>query len=163
MQAILEEQLKSAIRAWDQLSPRDRLALKLLCVVLVGAFIYLAVWQPIIGFKNSAATRYESANELLAMVNQQKTAQGGRTGARSFQGSLVSLVTRSSQQNKLTISRYEPKNDNSMRVWFESAEFNALMRWLNALNQTHGIRVSDITIEQGKASGLVRANVILEK
>ncbi len=162
MQAIIEDQLKSALQAWDQLSSRDRLALKLLAVVLAVAFIYLVIWKPITGFKNSAQSRYESANELLAMVSSQK-AQGGRAGAGRFKGSLVSLVTRSSQQNKLTISRYEPKNNNSMRVWFESAQFNALMRWLNVLNQTHGIQVNDITIEQGKASGLVRANVVLEK
>ncbi|HNL91574.1 MAG TPA: type II secretion system protein GspM, partial [Pseudomonadales bacterium] len=57
--------------------------------------------------------------------------------------------------------RFQPQDENGLRLWIEGAEFDMLMRWLAALDQKN-IKLNQLEIgRQEKQPGLAEARVLV--
>ena len=100
----------------------------------------------------------ESNKKLVSWVEEQgqKAAHLRRTQSspRQVTGSLPQLVTSTSSNHSLSISRMQPQGD-EIQVWIDEAPFNSLVGWLNEL-ETRGIVIEQLDVAVANAPGMIK-------
>ncbi len=165
---MLSEQFQPLRRKLDALPERDRFALTALAVFVGIALIYFLVWTPVVKWVNQAELRYQNKQALIHWIEQNRpalmAAQGnqsnGAVAARKGR-SVLSIVNDAARNQTLAIKRVEPKNAHELRVWMESVDFNAVLKWLHILDERYGIRATTVSLDKDKKPGLVTATIIL--
>ena len=149
--------------AWnDQLGERDRLMLRILAVFLGGALAFMLLVSPALRFADRAQGRLQEERELLGWLQSNASAvRAPSGGATERSGSVLSVVTDTAHENNVQVRRFEPDGDTGVRVWIDAAQFNALIKWVYTLEETHGIHVAEMNIERGTAAGMVSARLTL--
>lgn len=149
--------------AWhDQLGERDRLVLRVLGVFLLAVLLVVMVARPALDFADRAQGRLKEERELLAWLQGNASAAHAAAPATAERtGSMVTLVTDTARENDVQVRRFEPDGDNGVRVWLEGAQFNAVVKWLYQLEETHAIRAAEINIERESQPGMVSARLTL--
>lgn len=155
-----------ALKQYEMLPARDKMALKALVVSLLLLFLYFGVWQPAHEFKKDADSYLQQQKELLALVVENKTAlkslsksSSSTEGLNSQQ--LVSSVTNLAKQAGIVLKRFEPSGENEIKVWVDDASFDKMMTWLSTMKKTLNIRVEQISIEKSELPGLVSSRLTL--
>lgn len=159
--------VQSIRQNWDNLSSRDQLALKLLSIFVTAFIFYALVFLPSDKLKEQSLIRLDKATETFALIEQNKQLlldlhrQGANTDHTSLEGNaLISAITSSSKQNRLSLKRVEPTSEGRVRVWLEDHEYKNLARWIQDLNQRFRVKVADIRIEKtDKKEGFVSAKI----
>jgi general secretion pathway protein M len=151
------------IERYHGLPPRDRSALQLLAVVVVGLLFYLLVWSPVNSFYASSVVQRERQLSLIQYLHateaQARAVGTGKPGALAGQ-SLLSQISSSTQRFQIKPNRLQPEGSDAVSVWFDGVNFNNLVRWLEAQAQ-QGITVRQISIDRDELPGTVSARVIL--
>ena len=139
----------------------------------LGLVSLLLVWLILLAPLSSArsALRREIAVKeqdlawmRMAALEVRQYAQGGAGAARG--ASPLATIDGSARQFGLSqaMQRVEPVGGREVRVWLENAVFDDLLRWLAQLQQGHGIEVTEIVVEQGRAgSALTSVRLTLAK
>ncbi len=159
--------LLKALKQYEMMPSRDRLALKVLAFTLILLFMYFGLWQPAYSYKKEAAQYLEQQQELLALVMQNKsalsnlsdTSSSGQASLNSQQ--LVSSVTNLAKQASVTLKRFEPSGEKEIKVWVEDVPFDKIMVWLTTMKRTLNIKVDQISVEKSDGPGLVSARLTL--
>lgn len=158
----------NAIKQYEMLPSRDRMALKVLAVVLVLCGLYFGAWVPAQNYMTSAADELERNQSLLTLVNENKhilkslsanNAASGTTTLNSQQ--LVSSVTNLAKQQGLNLKRFEPSGENKLKVWMDDQPFDKMASWLSALKKSLNVSVEQISVEKEDAEGLISARLTL--
>ena len=135
----------------------QRLVLLSGLVVLLGIF-YWGLWAPLNQSISQQSQLLESNKKLVSWVEEQgqKAAQlrGTQSSPRRVTGSLPQLVTSTSSNHSLSISRMQPQGD-EIQVWIDEAPFNSLMGWLNEL-ETRGIVIEQLDVAETNAPGMIK-------
>lgn len=160
----------SALRArWQALAPRERRALSLGALVLGALLGWLLVWEPQVAARDAWRLRVAAAEADLAWMRAvaPRVQAGGATApaAGAPDGrSLLARVDASAREAGLgnALLRVEPIAAGQVRVTLEQAGFDGLMRWLETLSSTQGVRVTELSAQRGDGVGLVDARVSLE-
>lgn len=161
----------SALRQrWEALAPRERRMLALGAFVVALVVGYLAIWEPLAQRRDAWRTRVAAAESDLAWmrgVAPQVEAQSATRGASLVPDSR-SLLARADATARdaglgTSLLRVEPVGANQVRVYFEQAGFDAMMRWLETLAERHGTRVIEMSSQRADGVGLVDARVTLEE
>ena len=153
---------------WRALAPRERRALAFGGAALAVIFAWLAVWEPLVASRDAWRTRVAAAETDLAWMRAASArlqASGPVAAAVPSDGrSLLARVDASAREAGLgsALLRVEPIAAGQVRVTFEQAGFDALMAWLEALAQAHGVRVTELSAQRADGVGLVDARVSLE-
>jgi general secretion pathway protein M len=161
----------SAVRQrWDALEPRERRVLALGAVVVLAVIGYLAVWEPLVQSRDEWRLRVAAAETDLAWMRgvapEVLARRGTAPSATAPDGrSLLARVDASVREAGLgaALLRVEPVAANQVRVTFEQAGFDALMRWLESLAQRHGTRVTEMSVQRADGVGVVDARLGLEE
>lgn len=152
------------MKAWFlQLTRREQLYL----MVMAGAVLLWLMLQwavlPLAERRAQMALNNQSAGELLARVdakvNQLLTLRETE-GARQ-NGSLSAIITRTSELAGLSVRRLQPNSRGEVQVRFESVDYDALVRYLHAIEVTEGLIILEASISQGGRSGGVNATLRL--
>lgn len=158
----------SAIAQYDQLSQRDRRALQVMTAAFALAFLYLAVWRPIVEFRNEGFERMQQARERVAWISAReqdlkRIAQAGQSNRQDSLGDadLLKTVTESANQSGLPLQRFEPSGDDAMRLWLEAVPFTDLTQWLAHLQSKYGLAVEQASLDRSDKPGLVDARLNL--
>jgi general secretion pathway protein M len=61
------------------------------------------------------------------------------------------------------LKRVEPIGAKSARVSFETANFDALIAWVDNLGRDYGVQATDFSADRVEGMGLVNARVLLEE
>ncbi len=135
--------------------------------LLTVMFAYVGILGPLHGALTKARQEMVEQTETLAWirqaalkVNQMRAVDGARS-AQDGQ-SLMGLVGKSARNAKVKVKQVRPDGDNGARVWLEDAVFNDVVRWLGGLQQNHGVRVQQISMDIEEAPGSVSVRVTLE-
>ena len=135
----------------------QRLVLLSGLVVLLGIF-YWGLWAPLNQSISQQSQLLESNKKLVSWVEEQgqKAAHLRRTQSspRQVTGSLPQLVTSTSSNHSLSISRMQPQGD-EIQVWIDEAPFNSLVGWLNEL-ETRGIVIEQLDVAVANAPGMIK-------
>ena len=139
----------------------------LLAVLLLG---WALVWHPL-AVKRDELTR-DVANQrrdlAYVRVGAAEVAQLRALGTRARgdrQGkSLLALVDATARGAGLhaALKRMEPVGSRGVRVTFDSANFDALVRWTEELARSYGVQATDLSADRADGIGLVNARVTLQ-
>lgn len=160
--------VESARQRMDAMPSNDRRALLIMFVAIGLTIIYLSLSMTH-DYQKSAIAHYNSSlqdsrwmsinkssiHELVAA--KKKAAEAGDSAGSS----LINQATTSAKPFGIAFKRFQPQDENGLRLWIEGAEFDQLMRWLSALDRQH-IHVDQIEISrQEKLSGIADARVLI--
>jgi general secretion pathway protein M len=156
---------------WRNQSERDRRVLAAGMVAIALLLGWAFVWYPLERARAQLGAQVERARNDLAWMRSSAGemtalhAKGAR-GQIDRQGkSLLALADVTARGAGLAgaLKRDEPTGPNSVRVSFETANFDALMDWIDALARDYGVQATDLSADKVEGMGLVNARVVLEE
>ncbi len=155
---------------WNQQSLRDRRVLVIGAVIVAIFLIWSFVWHPLSSEMDRLTTQLDNARRDLAFVRVAEAevtrlrSAGVRSRADRQGKSLLALADVSARGAGLegVLKRLEPVGSNSVRASFEFVSFDALMAWVENLARDYGVQITDFSVDQVDATGLVNARITLE-
>lgn len=159
------------MREWfEGLESREQISVAVAGIFVIFALLYFAVWLPLASseatLSNSVQTWERSLAELRPLKAAVQSGGNGNTRPVSNQ-SLVVVVDSSLAQFSLSNAhqRSQPTSPNGIRVEFENAAFDDLVRWLGNVSANHGLQVqsSNFSASSQGIAGRVNASVTLER
>ena len=154
---------------FNSLETRDRRAVIVAVVALVLAAFYFLFLGPQIESRRTLSADIERHREnlswMLGAAAEVNVLQAGdaQVGTRPAGKSLLGLVDRTARSASLSqaITRMEPQGKQRVRLWLTEAEFDKVVSWLGQLRKQHGMQVSSLDLERGKAPGRVGGRLAL--
>ncbi|GLP95916.1 type II secretion system protein GspM [Paraferrimonas sedimenticola] len=144
---------------WENLNQRERQIVAIAGALTLVAIFYWAIWSPIADARDEAQNRYKAQLRTLAHVQQVgdriASLRASGAGTQSSSGSLQSIVSRSAQNYKLNVTRYNPSN-NKLQLSMEDAPFENIVNWLVLLVNQHGVQIENIEVTETDVPGVVR-------
>ena len=151
---------------YRQLSERDQWALKILTLFLMVALVIYLVILPAKSYADRAKSRYQANHETVQWMAANKTAfsngSSSQLQARADQ-TLLSLASAAAHNFGMNFKRFEPVDETSLRLWLEDVNFAAVVQWIEMLDKTYNIVLTDVTVDQATGTGLVNATVVLQE
>lgn len=157
---------------WQDLSLRERRILMLGGLFLALFLPYIAIWQPLherLAAMHSVLERQRIDLAWMLQASEEIKVLQGRSqaspqGSMATGQSLLGLVDSTARTGDMagTIRRIQPEGQATVRVWLENAPFDALLRWLDLLQQQYGIRINGVVVDRQTQPGLVSARIVLE-
>jgi general secretion pathway protein M len=149
--------------------PREQRALLIGAGALILMILYIGVWEPITGRVQTAReVVQQKQTDLRWMQNamaQIRILRAQRQNAQrpATTQSLLALVDRTAKSANVReeIRRIRPQGNDRVQLWIEQAAFDPLVQWLGTLQTQYGVRVANLTVEQGEQQGLVSARLLL--
>ena len=158
------------MKAWlASLDARERGIVVGGAIVLTLLLVYFLGWTPLankverleqsIVEQRADAQWMKSAAAEVARLRTAAAMPGAGRGGQS----LLAVVDRTAKQGQLgnAIKRIEPDGQNAVRVWFEDAPFDDVVRWLGGLQQ-QGVQVTQLTLDRPGTPGRINARLVLE-
>lgn len=139
-----------AWQRWQQLPPRDRLALMVLGGFFALLLFYAFIWLPIDRKLDSASLRYRQEREFLAHLQEQapllhSSSKGERPNLSPEQ--LQGVITSTAQQHGLVLERLDSEGSGRVLTSLAQAPFETLLRWLAELEEK-GVALMEISLEK---------------
>lgn len=155
---------------WTAQSPRDRRMLASGAVVVAVLLAWAFAWHPLMTARASLRTRVDADRRDLAYVRigaaevASLHASGQRTRGERAGKSLLALADATARSAGLghALARVEPVGAGAVRVGFDTANFDSLMRWIDGLERDYGVEVSEFSADRADGVGLVNARVTLQ-
>jgi general secretion pathway protein M len=156
------------MKAWfAALAPREQ---RLILLALPLALLMLGwslVWHPLAEGRKAWRERTATLADDVAWMRQvapQLAGGSGPTREGLGQRSLLAVADGSLREAGLgpTLRRIEPASERRVRVWFEQAAFDAVMRWLEGLEQRYGVQVQELAASRREGTGIVDVRLTLE-
>jgi general secretion pathway protein M len=156
---------------WDGLAERQRRTLLAGAAALLLIAGYLLLWEPVQQSRDDWQRRAEAADASLHWMRvaaDQLVQRRGQVGAPSAPAdgrSLLARVDSGARQAGLgeALLRVEPSGPDQVRMQFQQAGFDALVGWLEALVQTDGVRITELSVQRAQGVGLVDVRLLLEQ
>ncbi|WP_432460316.1 MULTISPECIES: type II secretion system protein M [unclassified Agarivorans] len=142
---------------WQSLNKREQNLVMLASILCFVAVLYWGVWSPVAQANQAAKQRLATQQQTLLWAQQQGAVilANGHTQANAGTIKVNQAVSSSARQQRISISRIQPKGDSEVEVWIENVPFNQLLGWLNMLSQRYGVVVESIDLDEGKQAGMV--------
>lgn len=141
-------------RRWATLVPRERLALQVMLLFVIGALLYLSLWQPaqhrLHDAREALAQQLELSNYLQAKAPLARTLVEKPTQTLAPE-QLQGLVTSSAAAAQLTIERIDNQGDGSLQINLQPVAFSQLLKWLSEL-EGQGVRIDEAGLDRNEDS-----------
>jgi len=160
------------MKEWfEQLDARERILVMIAGGLAVVALIVMAGIRPIVTQSARGHERVEDKRELLAELREVATRLGPQRGGAaqpdvpSSSQSMVLVIDQTTRGSGLAqnLKRNQPDGTSSIRLRFENAPFDALITWLNDLQDRHGMSVTSANIDVAAEPGRVNCNLTLAR
>lgn len=153
------------------LDRRERITVSIGATAVALMLFYVAVAEPLM---SARATWQRRVNDDAALVSWMRSAVVEMHSLRGLahtapdvrQGeSLFGTVDRTARSTALgpAIKRLQPDGSNRVRVQLEAAPFDALIRWLGALQAGYAVHVDAVSVDRADAPGTVNAQITLSR
>ena len=151
---------------FDALQSSEQRAVTILGVFAVVVVIYLGVWAPASDWRVIAEQERDSQFETLSMMKE--TESLARAAARerpteTAEGSLLSIVSSSAQEQGINPNRLQPEGENAVSLWFDDVAFSSVMQLLERMAAIPGVEVQQLVIDGSEEPGQVRARIVLSR
>lgn len=153
---------------WNKLQGGEQRTLLIGGVAALLLLLYGLVIDPFSQELKRLEQSVAADRELLAWMEQAaqqvKTLRGSGGAKRGNGQSLLSLVDASAKKNGLggALKQVRPEG-NGVRLRFEQASFDDMVRWLGRLGSEQGVGVLSLNLERLETPGTVNATVVLER
>lgn len=147
---------------WKNLAPREQKLLGLLGVVAPIVLVFFLGVRPVMNAKASAERSQEVAQrDLQAVQKGIPFLTGGdssaATGTQPFDRAAVMQMV---QRNGLEMSRIQPENNGSLKLWFEDTTSPRIFKFISDTTSTYAAVVSSAQITR-KNDGLINVTITL--
>ena len=165
------QQLLQLKQWFNSLPAREQWMVSGTGAILLVAFFYLIIWEPLhLGLETELQKKNSQQEILLWMqqaANEVKTlhASGGRSTIRD-RNKPTTLVIEQAIKNaglKSSVKKIESSGNNGARVTLNEASFNQVLVWLNTLATYNGIHVVSANIERSEKPGRANARLTFER
>ena len=165
--ASLSQQLQgTAVWRWYQgREPGERPVIAGVAGLVLLMLCWSLIWKPVSDWKEVETNRYRNAqstwdwmqaNEAAARALSRESSSGD-----SPSRSLLPVITRTANSQGLRLNRLQPEADGAVSVVVQAQSFNALLQWLNGLQENNAVSVQRISIDAEGQPGLVNAQMRL--
>lgn len=162
----------SSLRLWWQdLLPRERALLSMMFFSLAVFLLWFLLWRPITRDLHQATTALESSRVDLEWMQAAQSAIG--TGPRNVgvsrvnrgNQSMLAVVEASARAHSLgeSFRRGEPSGDDRVRVWLEEVSFDAMISWVQSMQDSSGFDVAEADITRLDLPGMVDVRIVLSE
>jgi general secretion pathway protein M len=146
----------------QQLNQREQVSLLALSFALAAYLLYMLVWSPLDGMRDSLQVQNQgvagSLQRVDAMVSEilQLRDSGTQTHSRR---NLTTLINQSTSRLQLQVTRLQPNSRGEIQVRLENAAFDDILLWLHEMEYREGLLVREVSITQAGTVGRVNATV----
>ena len=153
------------IRWYDGREPGEKPIIAALTALVVISLIWLMIWKPLTDWRTFSENRYVNAQSVWDWMqanetDARQTALGGTGGATTR--SLLPVITRAANSHGLRLNRLQPEADGGVSVVLQSQSFNAMLSWLDELEQQHKVTVQRVSLDAEGKPGLINAQLRLQ-
>ncbi len=146
---------------WQGRTQRERLLVGALAVTALAYLLTVGVVRPLATAHADALAsiaQSESALARLAALPADASAQANRPA----EGPATAVITATATDFGMAIRRIEPEGDGA-RVTIEDAAYADILRWIQALEDDHGLHLSAIEMDRRPEPGIVSATMTLQR
>ncbi len=163
----VQHRYRNTLSHYHRLRRNERRLVLVLALALAATALYAFILQPVAQFTQRARASLDKEQATLAFVQsnaatvrQINNARQEKTGQDT---SLLALISKTAEENRLTLQRYEPAADNKLTVWLSDTEFNTLLTWLDALSREYHIQIERVNITPSMKPGMVEVQLVLRQ
>lgn len=154
---------------WESLQSRERWLVKLGIAVSLAFFGWLLVLRPLsvaqVRLSQSVATLEQQVATAQGQVAAILAARNAGLGSapRASGRSLMALTDASAREAGLgtALKRIQPEGETEVKIEMEAADFDALVAWLERLDVSEGVVISEWSVDRALAPGVVNARMTL--
>ena len=155
---------------WNGLAAQERRVLAIGGVVAALLLGWALLWHPLVQRRAELERELERQREELAFVRTgaaeiaRRHATGVQAGGQRAGKSLLALADATARSGGLgdALKRVEPAGAKTVKVAFESARFDALAGWIEALARSYGVEATELSVDRADGIGIVNARVTLQ-
>ncbi|MGI9284642.1 MAG: type II secretion system protein GspM [Pseudomonadales bacterium] len=148
------------------LSERDQKALQLLSLFALCVAIFYGILKPAKNYMDDAQHDYVNETETLNWMEERKSqflASDSDALAQRGDQSLLSLASNTARAFGMSFRRFEPVDDDALRLWIDNVNFNDIVQWIEVLDQSYNITLREMTVDQSAQNGLVVTKLVLQE
>lgn len=156
----MKPHVASVLSWWEERVPRERLLLFAMMVVLGVWLALVAIWQPLQAARSRLGDQIVRYQGALSVLQSQPVVAAPVLAPDDRPLNIV--ITETAAAYQLTIRRLEPDGQR-VRVVLDEVVFDSVILWLEAVQQDHGLRVTEIEMTRRPAPGVVNATLAVER
>lgn len=152
---------------FDGLEPRERLTLIAGGVILGLTLVWVLLISPLYVSAGARATQVSElkddvnrARQLRQVILQQSN--NGPGSSASDQPLMITLE-RTARELGLQVEATRPMDPATVRITFESAPFDVLVRWMGVLESQHGLQIDMASLDNLDIPGMVDAQLTVKR
>jgi len=155
----------SGVMRWYQgRDPQERPIIAGLAALIVLSLLWLMVWKPLADWRETSENRFTNARVTWdwMQANEGRARQLASSGGPSTERSLLPVITRLANSHGLTLNRLQPESDGGVSVVLQAQSFNAMLQWLDELENQHKVAVQRVSLDAEGNPGLINAQLRLQ-
>lgn len=153
--------MEAAGQWWLSRSPRERVMLGVMGVVLLAVIGWYGVAMPLNSLSKSSRERVELASTRLGELRSWASARPA-SATTSREGTAQSLVEAAAGKVGVSIARRRQDANGRFTIWVSTIDARALLPWLASLERDGGVAVTDFTASR-LDNGAVEAEITFAK
>jgi len=163
------DNLRSQFNIWFAgITPRERIMVIVAATFVIGAIIWLAALQPLYQGTAQAELRVADKTALLSELQVRAARYRGPSAGTQVQGldqSIVVVIDRTSRLSGLSdyLKRNQPEDNNTVRLRFENAPFDDLVKWMAEVRSGYGLTASSASFDIAGSPGRVNCSLVLNR
>ena len=150
-------------RWYQSLADREKILVALGSSCGLILLLLLLIWRPLTASNQQLETQISSKARQLATMQQaaqqiahyRQTSQG-QTGT----GSLQQRVTHTASSLRVSLTRMQSSNEQTLQLWIDRVEFNSLLQLIDQLSQ-QGVALDKLNLQPLPEIGYSKARLTL--
>lgn len=110
--------------------------------------------------QNQVDSRQQSVEKWKQAMPQLLANKGQSSNSNSTQA-ISSVVTTTTKQFNLRVSRVQEKGTEEMQVWFDNVPFSDFVRWVAEVQDRYKLKVASVNIRNKDRNGLASIDIKL--
>ncbi len=151
---------------WSQASSRDQLFLVVGGIFLGVYIMFMFVLKPVQEMRekeNMKNNALRNSLETVRTLSAQVAAQN-KSGSKNSQGKKIeNIVQQTVSANGLQVASMNASGKTGVRLRFDEAAFEKVLKWLYEIEVTHNLQVKDLSVAKASREGAVTVNLRLHQ
>lgn len=151
---------------WNGLQARERQLLLTGAGLLAALAYWLLLWQPLVAARERSRAAVTTLQQATTEASAQVSAilASRKLAAPRPVRSLFALIDSTAREAGLMSAqtRIEPLGEDRVRVSMDGVSFDQLAAWLEGLDRTEGVDISEWSADRALVPGVVNASMTLQ-
>ncbi len=147
---------------WEQASTRDQLALLIGGSFLAVYILFVAVLKPVHQMRVKEETKNNALRSSLENVRglaAQVVAMNRGASDEGQSNSIERVIQQTVAANGLQVASMASSGKDGVRLRFDGARFENVLRWLYEIEVTYSYRIKDLSVAPASSPGTVAVNL----